>query len=1036
MTPPEPDGPPKPPGACTDCAEVVSAILSSPAQGTPRGRRRFRRVESTHRYLTRSRARKGDEGQASLTHAHTRSSHAHDSNTTHQQDHDTDKILMTPTPNIGPARSATQPADTDHHPTGLPAPTHTAPGSVRTDRLDTLTKRQTPAREVGRAHDQLTPTSNSLPSLSSLPLAHTPDLTTRPGGSSRARGGEVDQVSKTHIHTSNSHSHDRNTTRRQGHDSDTSVLTPTPNKGPVVTNAHSDNTDQLSLGLTPPTHTSTTPGLAWTDRLDTLTKGQTPAREVGRAHDPLTPTSKNHFPPPPLPLAPTHDLTERLGVPGGRGVYGGEGVNIDSDRSGEGRWDTGDGGDGTDGKDGKNGGGGGGGGGIGVGSEFGGRDGNTNTCTTVMRIHDKAHRQVQTQALCGSRDRGAGDGGGAREEWGRAGRGMRSGGGTSKGVGEWEDETGSENGSKGGGREERGRGSERGWEACSDIDKGSEGMRDRVGETTRGDRGGGGNGEVGRGGGEGSLELALGGNRATSKSRRSIPHQLDQNTAGWGIGGSGKPGSIEANSQEISDTDTQPRSRQVHQTAELPAVEASDTYSAIAQGTARAAEGVPALGTSTSHRRSVVSQPSQSAMPTVHKSARVAFISPPSSTIVRPSNNSVTTTRPLSRQGHNSAELPTMEASDADSGIAHGTNQAVEEVPALGTRAEHRRRLDSQPSQLAEPKNLMSTRVAFISPPSSTIVKPAVVSGANSQPHGRRVHQPSDLLVAEVSDTNSVTAHGSTRPAEGDPSLGTSPRHRRRLDSHPSHLADPSMHVSARVAFISPPTLTMIPHINNSDTTTQPRSRQSPPHSCHGGVSQMEKQAPTLDSAFRSGGVDEHGGGVYKSTHLYNKSDTNVAGSGYGLDGRVALARFPNIQGSAPGSIYGDLVLDRIAAGSTVLPREADIFNSEENFRGDTVPNPGNKDHSPGTRDIIVPEYDRWANQAKPNTDLKVVDLNARLPSQEGTVPSTANNHFTLSQVLDLNPHTAIELIKCQTDNNIKPKILRGLDIEGVDFPT
>ena len=97
---------------------------------------------------------------------------------------------------------------------------------------------------------------------------------------------------------------------------------------------------------------------------------------------------------------------------------------------------------------------------------------------------------------------------------------------------------------------------------------------------------------------------------------------------------------------------------------------------------------------------------------------------------------------------------------------------------------------------------------------------------------------------------------------------------------------------------------------------------------------------------------------------------------------------------------------------------------------------PGNEDHRPGSSYIIPPDHSHLANQCQLNTDLKVLDPNARLPSQGGIVPSTAHSHFTLDQVLDHNLPTAIELIKCQTDISIKPKILRGLDIEGVDFPT
>ena len=112
-------------------------------------------------------------------------------------------------------------------------------------------------------------------------------------------------------------------------------------------------------------------------------------------------------------------------------------------------------------------------------------------------------------------------------------------------------------------------------------------------------------------------------------------------------------------------------------------------------------------------------------------------------------------------------------------------------------------------------------------------------------------------------------------------------------------------------------------------------------HSRHVGVSQRGKQAPTPDTAFRTDDADGRMGGIYKSTQLYNNSENKSSIEGASL--------FPNLQGAAPGSMYEEPALDRVAADCTVLPRGAEHLNPGDGFKGNTVPSPGNEDHRPGS---------------------------------------------------------------------------------------
>ena len=172
------------------------------------------------------------------------------------------------------------------------------------------------------------------------PLDHIHDLTGRPRGSSGPGGGGADQASTIQSYTRHSHTSNRNTTLRQGHDTDTPTSTRTFTSL-VLTNTHSDLTDSLIQGHAPPTRT------AWTDRPDNSAGDRTPAREVGRAHDQLTPTS--NFLPSLLSfdLTQTPDSTKRQGgqVGGGSEVVD---RRNDGDLVGLGRWDTDDGGDAVD----------------------------------------------------------------------------------------------------------------------------------------------------------------------------------------------------------------------------------------------------------------------------------------------------------------------------------------------------------------------------------------------------------------------------------------------------------------------------------------------------------------------------------------------------------------------------------------------------------------------------------------------------------------------------------------------------------------
>ena len=99
---------------------------------------------------------------------------------------------------------------------------------------------------------------------------------------------------------------------------------------------------------------------------------------------------------------------------------------------------------------------------------------------------------------------------------------------------------------------------------------------------------------------------------------------------------------------------------------------------------------------------------------------------------------------------------------------------------------------------------------------------------------------------------------------------------------------------------------------------------------------------------------------------------------------------------------------------------------------GSLAPVPGDKSHSPDRCDDRASVCSPCATQSQLNSDPKIGVLH----DQGGFDPPMTHSQISLNRNSYQELPAASELIKCQTDVSVKPKILRGLDIEGVDFPT